>query len=249
MIASGLLLVGLALTSCTAKTTASSSDPELEAKVLEIIRKNPQVILDAVQAYRQEQEANRRKAQQEFLDNMLNNPKAVIDRSPTMGSTDQSIVLVMFSDFQCPYCAEAHKEIKAFMEKHRDQVTFAYKHLPLVSIHPEALPAAKAAWAAMQQGKFWEYQDALFTNQDKLGDQQYIAIAKSLGLDVDKFNRDRASDDAAKAIQTDVELAESLGINGTPFLIMNGEVVEAGPELPTQLEATLAKVKQAKTKK
>jgi len=246
--ASGLLLLCLALVSCSTPTqsnkSSGSTDPELEAKVLEIIRKNPQVILDSVQAYQKERENSRRQAQRDFLDKMLNNPKAVIGDSPAMGASAQKIVLIIFSDFQCPYCAEAHTVVKAFMDKHKDKVTFVYKHFPLVSIHPEALPAAKASWAALQQGKFWEYGDALFVNQDKLGEQQYPEIAKSVGLDVDKFNRDRTSDVAEKAIQKDAELAQSLGLNGTPFLIMNGQVVEAGPELPAQLEAILAKVQK-----
>jgi protein-disulfide isomerase len=248
-VALGLLVVSVALASCSNSTQAgkpsASVDPELEAKVLDIIRKNPQVVLDSVQAYQKERENARRQAQREFLDNILNNPKAVIGESPVMGASSSKILLVKFSDFQCPYCAESHKVLKTFLAKHQNQVTFTYKHLPLVTIHPEALPAARASWAAMQQGKFWEYQDALFTNQDKLGDSQYQEIAKSLGLDLNRFNRDRASEAASKAIQADVELAEAIGINGTPFLIMNGEVVEVGSNLASQLEATLAKVQKS----
>jgi protein-disulfide isomerase len=96
-----------------------------------------------------------------------------------------------------------------------------YKHFPITSNHPEALPAAQAAWAAQQQGKFWEYHDALFTNQKQLGEALYLDIAKNLNLNLQKFNSDRKL--AITAIKEDIQLAEKLGIMGTPFLVINTE--------------------------
>ena len=101
---------------------------------------------------------------------MTTNPKSAIGDSPSTGSASQQIVLLEFSDFQCPFCARAHDTVKQFMAKNQDKVTLAYKHFPLTSIHPQAMPAAKAAWAAQQQGKFWEYYSALFEGQKQLGD-------------------------------------------------------------------------------
>jgi protein-disulfide isomerase len=127
------------------------------------------------------------------------------------------------------------------MASHENQVTLVFKFLPLTQIHPEAMPSAKAAWAALQQGKFWEFQDALFAQQDKLGEPLYIATAKALNLDLKRFDQDRKSDAASAAIQKDVDMAEKLGVSGTPFLVMNGEPISGAAQL-SELEALLAKV-------
>lgn len=221
---------------------AAEVSPQLKEQVLQIIRENPEVILEAVQAYQQKQREQDQQARQSVLNRAKANPQAVIGASPTKGAKNGKVVLVEFSDFQCPFCARANTTLKQFMAKHGNSVTLVYKHLPLTSIHPEALPAAKAAWAAGQQGKFWEFHDALFTNQKQLGEALYRETAKSLGLDLQKFDRDRASQSANAAIEQDLALAEALGIDGTPFFIMNGSVM-AGAVSLADLEAALAKVK------
>ncbi len=235
-------LIGcIALIGCT---TGTMDNQKLEEQVLQIIRDNPQVIIESVQAYQQQEEDQMRGARQAFLQQMLTNPAAVIGNSPTFGAAAQKIVLVEFSDFQCPFCARAHQTIKAFMEKYKGEVTLTYKHLPLASIHPQAMPAAKAAWSAQQQGKFWEYYDALFEQQKDLGENLYVAIAENLNLDLAKFNRDRQSKEAEAAINQDVQLARQLGINGTPFFFLNQEAFSGALELP-EVEQILAKVKQS----
>jgi protein-disulfide isomerase len=102
-----------------------------------------------------------------------------------------------------------------------------YKHFPLSQIHPQALPAARAAWAAGRQGKFWEYHDALFSNQSKLSDAFYQEVAKDLGLNLDAFNRDRNGDASLQSIREDLALAERLNLQGTPtFLLERGGRLE-----------------------
>lgn len=239
-----LMLLCMGLNSCSIPSQANNkqaTDPELEAKVLQIIRKNPQIVLESVQAYQKEKQEKQQKAQKEFVEGMKTNPKSVIGESPTTGAKTQNIVLLEFSDFQCPYCSKTHQTLKQFLAKNQDKVTLVYKHLPLTQIHSEAMPAAKAAWAAGQQGKFWEFHDALFTQQEKLGEPLYTATAKTLNLDIKKFDEDRKSKTAADAIQKDVTMAETLGINGTPFLIMNGEAISGGAQV-AELEALLAQV-------
>ncbi|ACC83024.1 DSBA oxidoreductase [Nostoc punctiforme PCC 73102] len=198
---------------------ASRIDPQLEQQVLQIIREHPEAIIESVQAYQQQQQQKLKQAQQAFLQDFKTNPQTVIGESPTTGSTQSKTVLIEFSDFQCPYCAEAHKTLKQLLAKYPDKVKLVYKNLPLISIHAEALPSATAAWAAYQQGKFWEYHDALFTNQKQLGQALYLDIAKKLNLDLGKFKRDLNL--ATPAITKDVQLAEKLGVSGTPFFIIN----------------------------
>lgn len=216
-------------------------DPKLREQVLQVIRENPEVILEAVQAYQKKQEAQQQQARQTFIQAMKTNPKSVIGQSPTEGAKDGRVILVEFSDFQCPFCSKAAPTIKQFVEKHKDKVTLVYKYLPLTSIHAQALPAAKAAWAAGQQGKFWQYHDALFAQQDKLGEELYQQIAKELKLDMQRFDRDRKSDAAKAAILKDIQMAENLGVDGTPFFVMNGEPFSGAVQL-SDLEETLARV-------
>ncbi len=145
---------------------------------------------------------------------------ALIGDSPTKGALDAPVVLMKFSDFECPYCAVAAGEMKTFAAGHEEDVLYVYKHFPLVSIHDEALPAAKATWAAARQDQFWLYHDGLFAFQEKLGEDYYVELAEQIGLDMKKFERDRNSPEAEAAVAKDVELASELDLRGTPSFLM-----------------------------
>jgi protein-disulfide isomerase len=213
--------------------------PQLEKQILEVIRRHPDVMLEVLQKYAIEQQAKEQKAQAIAIQQARKNTKALIGDSPAIGASNRQIVMVAFSDFQCPYCATADKSIKQFMAKHKDEVTLVYKYFPLTQIHPEALPAARAAWAANKQGKFWEYHDALYANQAKLGEAFYLETATNLKLDLNKFNTDRKNAD--NFIVEDFKLGRKLGVDGTPTLILNGEVVTGAASL-ADLEKALAQV-------
>jgi protein-disulfide isomerase len=220
---------------------ATRISPRMEEQVLQIIRKHPEVLIESVQAYQVQQQQQRQQqvlqTRQVFLEELKTNPQTIIGDSPTTGAADSKTVIVEFSDFQCPYCAKAQETMKQLLAKYPDRFKLVYKHLPLFNIHPEALPAARAAWAALQQGHFWEYQEALFSQQDKLGEALYVSTAQKLNLDLDKFNRDRTLADAS--IQKDFSLAIELGLTGTPFFIVDGKVLTGSVEL-TEFEKILA---------
>jgi protein-disulfide isomerase len=213
--------------------------PQLEKQILEVLRRHPDVLLDVLQKYAIEQQAKEQKAQAEAIAKIRKNTKALIGDSPKMGASSQQIVMVAFSDFQCPFCATADKSVKQFMAKHKDKVTLVYKFFPLTQIHPEALPAARAAWAANKQGKFWEYHDALYANQAKLGETFYLETATALKLDLKKFDADRKLAD--NFIVEDFKLGRKLSVEGTPTFIINGEVVTGAASL-ADLEKALAQV-------
>ncbi|MEA5450534.1 thioredoxin domain-containing protein [Leptolyngbya sp. CCNP1308] len=156
---------------------------------------------------------------------------SLIGASPTKGNPNAPIVLFKFSDFQCPYCTVAAGYMKEFVGNHEDEILYVYKHFPLTQIHPEAMPSAKAAWAAQQQGQFWLYHDGLFVNQNRLGEDLYIELAEAMQLDMDQFNRDRTSAEATAAIEQDLALAEQLQLQGTPSFIMNDLLIPGGAPL------------------
>lgn len=147
--------------------------------------------------------------------------EVLIGDSPTLGNPDAEIVLLEFSDFQCPYCARAKEQVETFVAENEDDVLLVFKNLPLVRIHPEAVPSALAAWAAGQQGQFWAYHDALFENQESLSEDFYVNVAEDLNLDIDQFNRDRASEEGKAAIARDLALANEFQLNSTPSFIMD----------------------------
>ena len=233
-----LLIMGLTWTPTIIVPSAQAViEPELEETVLEIIRQHPEVLIESVQAYQKQQQEQQQQARQSFASQLKSKPQTIIADSPSTGSLSEKIILLEFSDFQCPYCEKAYETVKEFMDKHGDEVTLVYKHFPLFTIHPQALPAAKASWAAQQQGKFWDYYDALFEQQDNLGEDFYIELAEDLDLDMEQFERDRNSRNADLAIEKDMELAQEIGIQGTPLFIFNGQVFSGAIPLSTLDEA------------
>lgn len=240
-----LLLIVSSCASSGQSASAQLSDAQFEEKVLEIIRKNPQVILDSVQSYQRSQAQREEQARDKVLSQIRQEPRLLLRNSPVTGSTSQKIVIAEFSDFECPYCSKAQQVVKEFMAKNGKDVTFVYKHFPLTQIHEQAEPAALASWAAFQQGKFWEYHDALFEQQSKLSEDFYVEIAKSLKLDLEKFNRDRKSPEAKEAIKKDFELGKSLGVRGTPSFLVNGVFLSGVPDLKN-LEDLVAQIKAGK---
>jgi protein-disulfide isomerase len=242
---SALVALLLLVTSCASSdqsANAQLSDTQFENKVLEIIRKNPQVILDAVQSYQRAQVQQEEQLRDKVLSQIRQEPRLLLRNSPVTGSASQKIIMAEFSDFECPYCSKAQVVVKEFMSRNQNDVTLVYKHFPLTEIHEQAEPAALASWAAMQQGKFWEYHDALFAQQSKLGEGFYLELANTLKLDVDKFNRDRNSPEAKAAIKKDFELGKSLGVRGTPSFFINGRFLSGVPNVKN-LEDLVAQIK------
>lgn len=144
--------------------------------------------------------------------------------SPAKGPKDAKITIIEFSDFQCPYCKRGKDTMDQVMKSYPNDVKVVFKHMPL-PFHKEATPAAKASYAAMKQGKFWEFHDELFGNQQKLGADYYLEVAKSLGLNVDQFKKDMESPEAEQSVKNDTELGQKNGIQGTPGFFVNGVAV------------------------
>lgn len=173
--------------------------------------------------------------------------------SHVKGNSDASVTLVEYSDFQCPACAQAYPVVKDILEQYGEQLSFEYKHFPLITIHPFALPAARAAEAAGQQGKFFEMHDKLFEGQSTWsasGNPQafFIRYASDLGLDVDQFKRHLSASDISDKVMNEFREAQALGLTGTPSFFLNGtkmtfssyqdflSQIEAALGVPTEVE-------------
>lgn len=218
-----VMALALGLTLVSAAGADEAADKLLEEKILKVIREHPKEIMQAVVGYQRAQAEQRIKTAENQLKDRVQQLKSeeLLGASPTRGKAGSKLVLVEFSDFQCPYCGKAFDTVQQFMAAHEQDVLLVYKHLPLAEMHPAATGAALASWAAQQQGKFWEFHNAMFKGQDHLGEAFYTDTAKSLGLDLARFNQDRVSEAASAAIQKDLDLARKLNIEATPQFLLN----------------------------
>ncbi len=143
-----------------------------------------------------------------------------------LGSADAQVMIIEFTDLQCPYCARFARDTWPLLrERYVDtgKVRFATRDLPL-PFHAFALPAAVAARCAGQQGKFWEYREALFRDQSLLGHERYAELAATFELDTQRFESCRADPAVLKVVRADAALAASSGIASTPSFVI-GRVV------------------------
>jgi protein-disulfide isomerase len=140
------------------------------------------------------------------------------------GSAKAQITIVEFSDFQCPFCTRVLPTLDKLQKEYPDKVRVFFKHNPL-PFHSDATPAAHAAVAAEMQGKFWPMHDKLFGNQQNLKPADFEKYAKEIGLDVEKFKKDMASDPVKKRVEADLELGKKLGVQGTPNFFINGRPI------------------------
>ena len=153
-----------------------------------------------------------------------------LGNTPIQGNKNAKIMIVVFSDFQCPFSKRGADTVHTLQQKYGNNLMYVYKNLPL-PFHPEAMPAAKAALAAGRQGKFYEYHDKLFEKQGEIGEALYVKIAQELGLNMQKFNADRNSPEIEAQVKADAAQANSLGFNGTPGFAVNGvKVLGAYPQ-------------------
>jgi protein-disulfide isomerase len=146
------------------------------------------------------------------------------------GSSEAVITLVEYSDFQCPACATAQPVVKDILNEFGDNIKFEYKHFPL-PMHPLAEPAARAAEAAGQQGKFFEFHDMLFEKQKNWSNSAnpsaiFVQYAEELGLDAQKFRQHMNAPLLSDKIDENKKEGLELGITGTPTFFLNGEKME-----------------------
>jgi protein-disulfide isomerase len=147
-------------------------------------------------------------------------------------------LILEYGDYECPYSRQAFREIERVERELGDGVRFAFRHFPLVEIHPHALAAALAAEAASQQGRFWEMHDLLYHRQKALEDDDLRRYAGELGLDLDRFEYDRTGDVAVARVRRDLESGVDSGeVRGTPTLFIDGAVHDGSYDADTLLAA------------
>lgn len=153
------------------------------------------------------------------------------DAAPIIGPKDAKVKIVLFSDYQCPYCKDAAEKVGELLTKYDGKIALIHRNFV---VHPTAEIHAKAAEAAFLQGKFKEMDSAIFAEAPK-DEAALIALAKKLGLDEAKFTTDLKSEAVTNRITTDGQEAESIGLTGTPSIFLNGKQTSA-----SKLDAEIA---------
>jgi protein-disulfide isomerase len=156
--------------------------------------------------------------------------EGVIVNNYIKGNPDATVTLVKYSDFQCPACAQAASVVRDVLLSYGDQISFEYKHYPLIQIHPHAESAARAVEAAGQQGKFYEFHDLLFTNQAEWSRSGtpgvfFVRYAEELGLDVKLFKQHQKSSLLRDKVRNQLQESREKGLQRTPTFFLNGELL------------------------
>ena len=145
----------------------------------------------------------------------------LLDDDPFKGPSDAKVTIVEFSDFECPACGAAYPVLKQLFEEYSDKVKFVYRDFPLTTIPPFALKAAYASQCAFEQGKFWEYHDKLFENQEKLAVSDLKQYAIDVGLNSAQFDSCLDTSKYSSEVAKDQSYGISIGVNGTPTFFIN----------------------------
>jgi protein-disulfide isomerase len=210
-----LLFAVLATT--IAFSACEPSPKQMEKAIESYFEKNPQFMEKQFQQIMQK----RNPEAQPLEDRIKTAIKVDLNNAPTLGPADAPVTVVAFSDFQCPFCKRAAPTFRELVDDYKGKVRIAFRQHPL-PMHKNAMPAAKASLAANAQGKFWEYHDLLFENQQDLSEQNLIKLAQKAGLNVAKFTKDMKSTKFDEQIQQDSDFAMKNGASGTPSFFING---------------------------
>lgn len=161
------------------------------------------------------------------------------------GAANAPVTLTEYGDFECPHCGAAYPVIKKLQQHFGTQLRLVYRYFPLSDAHPHAFGAAVAAEAAGRQQQFWPMHDMLFEHQQELSDKAYRLFAKTLGLDLARFDADMQDPAVAEKVDADFESGVRSGVNGTPSFYLDGHKYNGGYDYMSLREAIEAQLAHA----
>jgi protein-disulfide isomerase len=210
------------------QATVSEPDDEFGQRVRDYLLRHPEVITEALQVLEQRRRAAEAEALKRALatrrDELLRDPDA-----PVAGNPSGSVTLVEFFDYNCPYCRRVAPTVSGLIEDDAD-LRVVYKEIPILG--PDSRFAARAALAARKQDRYVSFHDALMQAQ-RADQYSVMAIARQVGLDVERLERDMADPAIEAAIERNLELANALGITGTPSFVIGDSVVPGAVDRKT----------------
>lgn len=207
---------------------AQQMDEEsLRALILQTIRDNPEVIMEALETL-QEREAEAQAAAAAAaltaqMGALQNDPNA-----PVLGNPDGDITVVEFFDYNCGYCRRVFPNVKALMDEDTN-IRVVMREWPILG--EESVFAARASLASRKQGKYEEFHNALMGSNGRASQAVVLSIADDLGMDIDQLRADMDSPEVDAHIETSRQLTQALGLNGTPAFVFEDQLVPGAIEL------------------
>jgi protein-disulfide isomerase len=249
--AASLFAAALVVAAFTAVPAARAQDkapamgPQQRGAIENVVREyllaNPEVIVDAIRLYRErEQQAQAEQAQKALSahkDSLTNDPNA-----PVAGNPKGDVTVVEFFDYHCGYCKRVFPVLRELLESDKN-LRWVFKEFPILG--PESVTASRAALAAwnLDPAKYLAFHAALMAASGGLPEERILKIAKSVGYDTDKLKKEMASDAVSNEINRNHQLAETLGIRGTPAFIVGDELVPGAVDADT-LRQLIAKARK-----
>ncbi len=199
----------------------SLSEDRVKELVLEAIRENPEIVLEAVQIIEQREQQRQAEAAATVLsdnrDLLENDPNA-----PVLGNPDGDVTIVEFFDYNCPYCRRVKPHIEALLEEDPN-VRLVYREWPILG--DGSVFAARAALASREQGKYEEFHWALMGMAGRAEEASVLQVAEQVGLDIARLRRDMEAPEIDAHIAVSMELSRALGFNGTPSFVIGDALV------------------------
>jgi protein-disulfide isomerase len=215
------VLIGLPLSVAGAAEFTAAQRQEIETIIRDYLTKNPDVMLDVLQAAQDKIKSDSRDKAAAALTTRRNELDNDPD-SPVAGNPKGNVTVVEFFDYRCPYCKQVVPAIDALLAEDK-QLRFVYKEFPVLGA--DSVLAAKAALAARKQGKYDAMHRALMTMKGQINDSAVFKVAGSVGLDVERLKRDMADPAIERMLKATHKLADELDIRGTPAFVVGDEIV------------------------
>jgi protein-disulfide isomerase len=216
------------------------SREEIKALVLETIRENPEIVLEALRIL----ESRQASAQQAQIEETLRTQRDLLENdpnAPVLGNPEGDVTIVEFFDYNCPYCRRVMPEVQALLKKDPN-VRLVYREWPILG--EGSVFAARAALAARRQGKYDEFHWALMGMNGRAEQQSVLRIAEEIGLDIDRLRSDMKAPDIDEHIAQSMRLTQALGFSGTPSFVIGDTLIPGFVEADVLTE-NVAKVRAA----
>ncbi len=197
------------------------SEERIKELVLEAIRENPEIVLEAIQIIEQREQQRQAAA----ATNLLTQNREILENdpnAPVLGNPEGDVTVVEFFDYNCPYCRRAKPHIETLLEEDPN-VRLVYREWPILG--DGSVFAARAALAAREQGKYEEFHWALMGMSGRAEEASVIQVAEQIGLNIQQLRRDMAAPEIDAHIAVSMELSRALGFNGTPSFVIGDALV------------------------
>ncbi|UMA66903.1 DsbA family protein (plasmid) [Roseivivax marinus] len=209
------------------------SDERIKSLVLEAIRENPEIVLEAIDILERERAAAQATSATEVLDRWRYALEAD-PNAPVLGNPDGDVTVVEFFDYNCPYCRRVKPEMEALLDADSN-VRVVYREWPILG--EGSIFAARAALASREQGKYEEFHWALMGMNGRAEEASVLRVAREVGLDIEQLREDMESDAVEAHIADSMELTQALGFNGTPSFVIGDALLPGFVEADALREA------------